>query len=116
MFASRVLVRRLTGLCNVSVLFSGLSSLLSLELEDTGLYDGIVSPLALRPLVGLLQLHLSHNRFRFLPENLPASLQVHTVLYVVCFVVIVQYKVSAQHFKTVVMLHTCLKQLLFAPP
>ena len=55
---------------------SGLSKLLTLELEDNHFHDGNVSPLTFRPLRKLAYLRLDDNRFRGVPSGLPVSLQV----------------------------------------
>ncbi|KAF0036221.1 hypothetical protein F2P81_011533 [Scophthalmus maximus] len=57
--------------------FKGLTNLLNLELRENILHEDSVSPLAFRPLKGLLILRLDNNRFRSLPLGLPHSLQVH---------------------------------------
>ncbi|XP_035502255.1 extracellular matrix protein 2 [Scophthalmus maximus] len=55
--------------------FKGLTNLLNLELRENILHEDSVSPLAFRPLKGLLILRLDNNRFRSLPLGLPHSLQ-----------------------------------------
>lgn len=61
---------------------SGLSQLLTLELEDNYFHDGNVSPLALKPLKRLIYLRLDDNKFRAIPSGLPVSVQVS---HIVCF-------------------------------
>lgn len=51
--------------------------MVSLELQGNGLYEASLSPQTFRPLVALVDLHLGGNLFRFVPQGLPASLQVH---------------------------------------
>lgn len=58
----------------------GLSNLLTLELEENGLHDNSVSPLAFQPLESILELQLDSNLFRSLPQGLPPSLQVSLIL------------------------------------
>ncbi|KAF7655827.1 hypothetical protein LDENG_00050370 [Lucifuga dentata] len=55
--------------------FTGLMNLLNLELEENGLNEGSVSPLAFKPLERILELQLAKNLFRSIPQGLPSSLQ-----------------------------------------
>ncbi|XP_075870153.1 extracellular matrix protein 2 [Nelusetta ayraudi] len=55
--------------------FKGLQKLVSLELQGNGLYEASLSPQTFRPLGRLVDLHLGGNLFRFVPKDLPASLQ-----------------------------------------
>lgn len=57
---------------------TGLSQLLTLEVEGNRLHDGNISPLAFQPLRSLLYLRLDRNQLRTIPPGLPASLQVTT--------------------------------------
>ena len=57
-------------------LSSGLSKLLTLELEDNHFHDGNVSPLTFRPLKKLIYLRLEDNKLRAIPSGLPTTLQV----------------------------------------
>ncbi|KAL2091519.1 hypothetical protein ACEWY4_013782 [Coilia grayii] len=54
--------------------FEGLSSLITLELEDNMLSEGNVDPQAFTPLTGLSYLRLGRNFFRTIPQGLPSSL------------------------------------------
>ncbi|XP_027988936.2 extracellular matrix protein 2 isoform X2 [Eptesicus fuscus] len=54
---------------------SGLSRLVTLELEGNNLSETNVNPLAFRPLKSLSYLRLGRNRFRIIPQGLPASIE-----------------------------------------
>lgn len=63
--------------CSSELIPAGLQKLVSLELQGNGLYESSLSPQTFRPLGRLVDLHLGGNLFRFVPKDLPASLQVH---------------------------------------
>ncbi|EPQ17292.1 ATP-dependent RNA helicase DDX18 [Myotis brandtii] len=54
---------------------SGLSRLVTLELEGNNLSETNLNPLAFRPLKSLSYLRLGRNRFRIIPQGLPASIE-----------------------------------------
>ncbi|KAM6214611.1 LOW QUALITY PROTEIN: extracellular matrix protein 2 [Rhynchocyon petersi] len=55
--------------------FSELHQLTTLELEGNGLSESNVSPLAFKPLKSLTYLRLGKNKFRIIPQSLPASIE-----------------------------------------
>ncbi|XP_007951197.1 extracellular matrix protein 2 [Orycteropus afer afer] len=52
-----------------------LSQLVTLELEGNNLSETNVNPLAFKPLKNLLYLRLGKNKFRIIPQSLPASIE-----------------------------------------
>ncbi|XP_016064447.1 PREDICTED: extracellular matrix protein 2 [Miniopterus natalensis] len=54
---------------------SGLSRLVTLELEGNNLSETNVNPLAFKPLKSLSYLRLGQNKFRIIPQGLPASIE-----------------------------------------
>lgn len=66
-----------TRKCLLELIPAGLQRLVSLELRGNGLYEASLSPQTFKPLRGLVDLYLGGNLFRFVPQGLPASLQVH---------------------------------------
>ncbi|XP_003421139.1 extracellular matrix protein 2 isoform X1 [Loxodonta africana] len=54
---------------------SGLNQLFTLELEGNSLSESNVNPLAFQPLKSLHYLRLGKNKFRIIPQNLPASIE-----------------------------------------
>lgn len=55
--------------------FSGLNQLVSLELEGNNLSETNVNPLAFKHLKSLSYLRLGKNKFRIIPQGLPASIE-----------------------------------------
>lgn len=55
-----------------------LKNLVTLELEGNKLSEANVSPLAFYPLKSLSYLRLGRNKFRIIPQGLPATLEVKT--------------------------------------
>ncbi|XP_004647605.1 extracellular matrix protein 2 isoform X2 [Octodon degus] len=55
--------------------FSDLNQLVSLELEGNNLSETNVDPLAFKPLKSLSYLRLGKNKFRIIPQGLPASIE-----------------------------------------
>lgn len=55
---------------------SGLSNLVTLEMEDNMLNEGNMDTLAFTPLAQLSYLRLGRNHFRAIPQGLPSSLLV----------------------------------------
>lgn len=62
----------------------GLNRLVTLEMEGNNLSEANVSPLTFKPLMSLSYLRLGRNKFRIIPQGLPASIEVHSdgVLFV----------------------------------
>ncbi|XP_004384275.1 extracellular matrix protein 2 isoform X1 [Trichechus manatus latirostris] len=54
---------------------SDLNQLVTLELEGNSLSESSVNPLAFKPLKSLYYLRLGKNKFRTIPQNLPASIE-----------------------------------------
>ncbi|XP_032116373.1 extracellular matrix protein 2 isoform X4 [Sapajus apella] len=54
---------------------SGLNQLVTLELEGNNLNEANVNPLAFKPLKSLSYLRLGKNKFRIIPQGLPASIE-----------------------------------------
>ncbi|XP_004620181.2 extracellular matrix protein 2 [Sorex araneus] len=54
---------------------SGLNRLVTLELEGNSLSEANVSPLTFKPLTSLSYLRLGRNKFRIIPQGLPASIE-----------------------------------------
>lgn len=54
---------------------SGLNQLVTLELEGNHLSEANVSPLTFKPLTSLSYLRLGRNKFRTIPQGLPASIE-----------------------------------------
>ncbi|XP_013362325.1 PREDICTED: extracellular matrix protein 2 isoform X2 [Chinchilla lanigera] len=55
--------------------FSDLNQLVSLEMEGNNLSETNVNPLAFKPLKSLSYLRLGKNKFRIIPQGLPASIE-----------------------------------------
>ncbi|XP_003468302.1 extracellular matrix protein 2 isoform X2 [Cavia porcellus] len=55
--------------------FSDLDQLVSLELEGNNLSEANVDPLAFKPLKSLSYLRLGKNKFRIIPQGLPATIE-----------------------------------------
>uniref|UniRef100_A0A8C5QYP0 Extracellular matrix protein 2 n=1 Tax=Leptobrachium leishanense TaxID=445787 RepID=A0A8C5QYP0_9ANUR len=55
--------------------FKDLKNLITLELENNLLSEGNVDPLAFKPLESLLYMRLGRNKFRTIPQGLPASIE-----------------------------------------
>lgn len=66
-------------LLSLSLSYTGLFKLLTLELEGNQLHDGNVPLTAFTPLRRLNYLRLDRNHFRTVPSGLPASLQVSKI-------------------------------------
>ncbi|XP_062956576.1 extracellular matrix protein 2 [Cynocephalus volans] len=54
---------------------SGLNHLVTLELEGNNLSEANINPLAFKPLKSLSYLRLGKNKFRIIPQGLPASVE-----------------------------------------
>lgn len=63
---------------NILIIFFliDLSQLVTLELEGNDLSETSVNPLAFQPLKSLSYLRLGRNKFRIIPQGLPASIEV----------------------------------------
>lgn len=62
---------------NITIIFFiDLNQLVTLELEGNNLSETNVNSLAFKPLKSLSYLRLGRNKFRIIPQGLPASIEV----------------------------------------
>ena len=89
---------------NPIIFFIDLNQLVTLELEGNNLSEINVNSLAFKPLKSLSYLRLGRNKFRIIPQGLPASIEVW-ISSSECILNTVHYNKKTQFILKIIVLH-----------